>query len=164
MYDNESEYIITWLVMILGIMGFGLVLIASTLLVDVFISILPLVTIFEVLALCGAEIIVGTIGIKNIFNKRKKSLNKIKQKYPYVDVKINDYELKVSLEKAKIITYELKNNESVEKLDVISYENHLKVEKIKEQYIQETKYDSYIINPGIDNDELEKTKVKTLKK
>jgi len=165
MDDNGFEYIMGLVMILLAILAFSLTLMECTLIIDIFISVSPIVTMFEILALCGVEAIVGTIGIKNIFNrynKRKKIINEVKQKYPYVDVKVNDYMLKSSLEKSKIITYEIKNNESVEKLDVISYENYLKAEKIKERYIQETKYDSYIINAGISNNELEKPKVKKL--
>lgn len=72
MYNNESKYLKKWATILFGILGFGGLISVATTLTFVFVSMPHTIIIFELLALIGAEITVCAIGIKNIFDKRKK--------------------------------------------------------------------------------------------
>lgn len=95
-------------------------------------------------------------------NYKKKKINQIKEEYPYVDTKIDILELEKSLEEARIITYEHRDSYTIEIMDVKGYENYIKCEEIKENYLEETKYKGYQINPMITDKELPKPKIKKL--
>lgn len=88
----------------------------------------------------------------------KKNVSDVKDKYSYVDTKIDVIKLKESLEEVKILV----NDGNIECLKVDEYENYLKIEELKKDYLQETKYDGYVIDLEIEKIELDKPKVKKL--
>lgn len=139
--------------------AFGVVLM-SILITAPFISLglLPNIAIIEAVAFMPTLGFFSIEYFKKTNNYKKKHIENIKLKYPYVDTEIKIDELEHSLIEAKIIT--VNNNEYT--FNPKRYENYLKVEEEKEKYFEETKYDRYIVNPEIKEKELEKPKVKKL--
>ena len=72
--------------------------------------------------------------------------------------KKNVSDVKDNLEEVKILV----NDGNIECLKVDEYENYLKIEELKKDYLQETKYDGYVIDLEIEKIELDKPKVKKL--
>lgn len=105
---------------------------------------------------------VATIGIciKDYVFATKKKYKEIKSNYPYVDIHISKESLEKSLEEVGIVKHEHKNGLYFTILQIEKYENYLKMEEIKENYLEETKYDKYVVSPRIEEQELEKVKVK----
>ena len=89
----------------------------------------------------------------------KKKDNGVKEKYPYVDIEFSTNQILKSLEKVKIISYNAKDEL---KFNVKEYEDYLKIEEVKKEYLEETKYDGYVVSPKIQKEELEKPKIKKL--
>lgn len=114
----------------------------------------------ESTALIVSEIGIGLIGSKKMSDMKKEKYYSIKKEYPYIDVNIDSDTLEKALENAGIIEKEFSDGRFILNLKVDEYENYLKVEEVKQKYLEETKYDKYLINPPIEEEELEKVKVK----
>lgn len=84
------------------------------------------------------------------------------QNYPHVEVNISRYALKESLVQARVILYKFDACDCVVILDKNACKSYLKAEEVRENYLRETRYDKYIVNPGVEKQELEKAKVKSL--
>lgn len=128
----------------------------------------------SIVTMLGSSIVlllsIGT-DVLVIINHRylKRKLKILQEKYPYLDLKIDSYDLTKALADAKVIehkryTGDIEFNIGEYDSNIEEYENYLKAEEIKENYFQETKYERYMINPEVSHEELErvKTKVKSL--
>lgn len=127
-------------------------------------GIIPIgLSVLETVVFVGA----GSTNLIIFFNKKNDIENKndkeVVEEYPYVNINVSDYELEDALIEAKILTYKYKNNVRYEYLDIEGYENYLKCEEEKEKYLEETKYDGYVVNPGVTQEELERVKEKVKK-
>lgn len=96
----------------------------------------------------------------------KDEINRVKTEYPYVNVHISYNQLEKALQEANIIINE--NGKKV--LDVENYtkkieeeRNLIKFEKIKDDYIKETRFENVESSLIVSEDELEKTKQKIKK-
>ena len=109
--------------------------------------------LFDILTkiLIVSPVAIGCHGIKKMHDYDKKEIASIKEKYPYVDTKIDICELTKSLKEAKILK---ESYSGLEVLKVDEYENYLKVEELKKEYFEETKYDRYVVNPNIQEEQL----------
>lgn len=123
-------------------------------------GVIPL-SIFLILGIISEIGILTEFLYKNSKIKRDK-FNLLKKEYNYLDPNIKKEELEESLKEAKILTYEDYGNCVDAKLNVNAFEKYLEAEKIKEEYLEETKYSGYAINPNITHEELDRPKVKKL--
>ena len=159
MTKEEIEYSNKFIKMILIITGIGL----SSAIVSAPFQIMGLASNIvetEIMALMLIEVGIGIIGYKKQNDFTKKNEQKIKEKYPYVDIKIDEEEIINSLIEAKVIRYE--GNNDLYYICDNEYKNHLEVEKVKKEYFEETKYEGYAVETQIPKVELEKPKVKKL--
>lgn len=103
----------------------------------------------------------GIVGLKEFYDLKKQRIKAVRKKYPYVDTNVKRDCLQKSLEDVGIIQYKFKNRLCFAHLKVEEYEKkYSKAEEVKENYFKETKYDKYVVNPRIEEQELEKVKVK----
>jgi len=88
----------------------------------------------------------------------------IKELYNNIDTNITTDELFVLLYKTGIIEtrYPNSNRYIIDKWNIEEYENKIKIEEEFEKYLEDTKYDSYVINPEITQEQYDKPKVRKL--
>lgn len=120
-------------------------------------------TILKVLILLYAASVIG-INVKyfkQYFDIKREKVGVVQKDYPYVEANTSKDVLEESLAQAGIIRYEFNEIACSVILDIKMYENsYSKAEEIKENYLEETKYDKYVVGPKIEKEELEKVKVK----
>jgi len=154
-FENREELIIKTLI------NFGVILLSLLITIPLDIQgLLPnVVKHIQCTTLIVVEAFIYIKHLKKTSDYTKKQLQNVKEKYPYVDMEIKKEELERSLVEAKVVTRD--KYEYVFKSEK-SCEDYWKAEEIKEKYFEETKYDKYIVNPEITQEELEKPKVKKL--
>lgn len=159
--NEEDTYLKRWIKKF-AIIFLCAIPITFTVPLQTFIPIMEIITNIGLFIWMTIELSVAGIGIKNLSSLRKEKYQAVKNKYPYVDISVSEYTLKKSLEDVGIIQKKYEDHFCIMQLKVEEYEKYLKAEEIKENYFEETKYDSYVVNPPIEQEELEKVKVKLL--
>lgn len=115
---------------------------------------------------------IGVLGVEAISIITDKKIKKFKtekyqalaKEYPYVELDTKETVLEDSLENVGLLSCQHLDKVCIVSLRVEEYETVLKMEEIKDELLQETKYDRYVINPEITEEDLkgQKVKVKSL--
>lgn len=106
---------------------------------------------------------------KYLQKNKERKINKLKEKYSYIDLNISKEELEDALEKAGIIRRQIVDNTIVKKIGLDEFEKNMinqeKYQKIKQELLEDNKYNYSRLEYDTDfsNQELKtKVKVKTL--
>ena len=120
-----------------------------------------IVSISEILAFVLFEI--GNLGyyFKKVSDICRNQREKLQEDYPNIDIHVKNKVLTEALERVGILTYTRGESGLVYRcIDFAGYENYLKCEEVRNEHLEETKYDKYMVNPEIEEEELEKVKQK----
>ena len=132
---------------------------------------LALDEIFELILKFDACLFMGTMvatPIASFSNYKKcekifkKNIDLLYKKYPYLNINISEEELVKILKEAKILEKEYIDGSRESIWNIEEYENKIKIEKMLEEYFEETKYNSYVINPEITQEQYDKPKARKL--
>ena len=127
--------------------------------------------IFETILKLDACLFMGTmvtIPIASLSNykkcekKFKENIDLLCEKYPYLNINISEEKLVKILKEANILEKEYIDGRSKSVWNIEEYENKIKTEKLLDEYFEDTKYNSYAINPEITQEEINKPKARKL--
>ena len=97
---------------------------------------------------------------KTIWNEKKNRKKYFETNYPNINGKVSLIELREALEEAKILKYVYHGSEHFQELDIKGYSNYIECEKIKNEVINDHTYEIAQCAFSIEDEELEKAKVK----
>lgn len=135
---------------------------------------MPLISQLPLLLQALFSTAIAAIGIvmsssKYLQKNKERKINKLKEKYSYIDLNISKEELEDALEKAGIIRRQIVDNTVVKKIGLDEFEKNMimqeKYQKTKQELLEDNKYNYSRLEYDTDfsNQELKtKVKVKTL--
>jgi len=144
----------------------------STVLYVVFYFILYFIAVFTNLFLIGIPVTIMMLATPFIITKKylTKNFKKIKEKYPYVDTNFNLDDIENALKDVEILKYHRDGNILIEEIDIKGYLENIekqkyinKCEKIKNNILNENKYENFQNDFCVDEEQLDKVKIKIKK-